>query len=169
MAKRKKRKSLAGIVIVLGLIAVAVGIAMSNSTGDPEPIRTVEGYDDEWGKLDSPVQSAVVTEILLTWRGSVPGEFQEAEVNRRRSKEQARELAEEVWEKYRAAPNEENWKKLREISDRRPYPEVRWRYPPANSRQVMPDEFYAVARTTRVGFARIAESKHGIHVIRREE
>lgn len=166
MGRRRRRKSVAGLIIAIALLGFVLVVAARYSGGAPEPIEVVEGYDDNWGKLDAPASEAVATDILLTWRESAA---EEAQIHRDRTREQAREIAEELWEKYRADRTDANWLQLLEQhSDRSRFPDAKRRYPPANVRQRMPEEFYQVARTTRVGFARIAESEQGVHLIRRE-
>ncbi len=161
MAKKKKQTSLIGLIIVVALLGGGIALAMSHSPGEGGVVpKAPEGYDDSWGKLDSPVSKATVTHVLVSWKGAGVNTIKDPE----RSKEGARELIEEIWAKFRADPTESNWKELQVKYNEDSGP-VHNKYEiPGNLVQPFQD----TGKSTEVGKARICESNYGYHLIRRE-
>lgn len=164
MAK-KKQKSVVGLVVVAALIGAAIGAAVFNSSaGDPPPMPPVvdkgDQYDDSWGRLERPAASAAVTHILISWEGTGVATKEPG-----RTKEQARELVEGIWRRYRDNQDEGYWKELQVTYNEDTGPVHKVYRVPEDS---LVEPFKQGALTTLPTYARIIESQFGYHLIRRE-
>lgn len=173
MSKKKKQKSVAGLIIVAALIGAAIGVAVLNSSADdPPPMPPVidkgDGYDDDWGKLDRPVSEATVKHILIAWKGK---NARVTPKDPNRTQQQAKELVESLWQRYKTDPTDENWRALQAEynEDSQPHND----YVCKKDAQLDPP-FNEVGRTTKVNHARITNfdgdgGAFGYHLIRREK
>jgi cell division protein FtsN len=162
--KRKQNISIVSAIIVAVIIGLIIGAVVFNPADEgvhvkaPEPI---EGYDDSWGRLATPVERGTVTHILIAWTGAG------ATPKEPRTQEEARKLVESIWERYKDDPTEENWREL----------QIQYNEdsgPTHNKYDVGPndgliEQFTETGLSTEVGHARISEpGQFGYHLIRRE-
>jgi hypothetical protein len=164
MAKRKQNISVVSTIIGAIVIGLILGAIMFNPPGEPVGLPDVsfEGeYDDDWGKLSRPIQRGHVTHILITWDGQGRAQPKES-----RNQEEARELIEQLWHRYRNEPTESNWRDLQERynEDGAPHNE----YDVVQGSRNLDPDFTETGLNTEVGHARIVESQFGYHLIRRE-
>lgn len=165
MARRKRKTSVTGAILGAVAIGVIVGVVIFNPSDPPPPppeVEFTEEYDDDWGKLEAPVARAKVTQILVSWKGANP---RVSPKDPERTKEEAWDLVEEVWHKYRNDPTDDNWKSLQAEHNEDSAPQQEYDVD-RSARLVEP--FKKCAQSTDVGFARIVESEFGYHLIRRE-
>lgn len=178
-----QKKSSAGSfifgLIIAALVGVGLGLLIVNpgykppdpaakkdkSGKDGGPATT--GYDDTWG-LIAPVKSAKVTHILVKVGATSkpPG--------KNRSEADAKTLVEEIWQKYKDAPDDQKDKVWRDLQKQ--YNEDGTDH---NEYDVTPQAglvqgFKDVSLSTDVKKARIApydktKSPYGFHLIRREK
>jgi hypothetical protein len=164
----KKKKSFIGLIVIAALIGAAIGVAVFNYADEPIPTPAIvdlgDEYDDSWGRLDRPQSPATVTHILISWQGKsgrvVPKDP-------RRTEQQARELVVDLWNRYKADPTTENWRKLQAEynEDSAPHNEYTCELPNPG----LDEDFNNIGLTTRVNHARVAwDSAFGFHLIRRE-
>jgi hypothetical protein len=173
LARRKKQTSIIGAVLVAIVLGLIIGVVIFNPYDPPLPpppeIEHTEEYDDEWGKLDSPLSQAKVTHILISWKGK---SARVTPKDPERTKEEARELVEEIWHKYRNNPTKGNWEYLQAEynEDTQPHNEYDLKGGPGGrNTDGMDPEFSKTGRSIEVGKARICESAFGFHLIRREK
>ena len=155
MAKPKARKpSYLGAVLTAAVLGLIIGSVIYYQSGEPLPppaeVEFTSEYDDSWGRLDKPVVRCGVTHILVKSEG--------------RTDEEAKKEIERIWHLYRTNPTQPNWREL----------QVKYNEDKADIHAVFPipgnlvPEFQEVGKSTKVGFARIAKSQFGYHLIRRE-
>lgn len=169
MAKKSKQNiSLLGAVIVAALIGVAIAMVMFNDPGTalppPANVEFTEEYDDSWGKLPTPVSEAKVRHILISWKGK---NDRVTLKDPERTEEQARELVDQLWARYKNEPTEANWNRLAEqhSEDSGPPSQV---YTCKSRNSGLDEAFNSTGLSTKPGFARIASGSFGFHLIRRE-
>ncbi len=161
---RKKQKSYAGIVIVLMILTAGIAMAVVNKTGDPIPFEEPPTeFDDDWGKLDTPVAKATITHTLISWAGKSPGRVTPKDP--KRTEKQARELVEKLWLDYLNDPTDENWKSIQAEHNEDTQPHNVYEVPDTGLVQPFND----CGLSTKVNHARITESDFGYHLIRREK
>lgn len=163
----RPKSSNAAAIIGLVLLAIVGGVYIGTSIynqpkGTPMPappkVDLNDPYDDSWGKLSSADSTWSVTHILVAWDGTG------VTTKKPRDKAGARKLIDEIWGKYRVNPTEGNWKALQVEFNEDTAPTHKL-YASADP---LVDPFKNTAKTTKVGFARVAESSYGFHLIRRE-
>lgn len=172
MAKKKKQKSVIGLVVVAALLGAALGVSIFNASGEAPPTPPLvdkgDGYDDDWGKLDRPVAKATVKHILISWKGK---NARVTPKDPNRTQEQAKALVEELWQRYKTDPTDENWKALQAEYNEDSAPHNDYVCEEGAS---LDQAFNEVGRTTRLNHARITNfdsggGSFGYHLIRREK
>jgi hypothetical protein len=173
----KKSNTTAWLGIVLSAIAVGLlaGIILVNPNYTPPPEKmNVDPKDvayDHSRDAIPRVAKAKVTHILLSWKGK--GSVKPKDPNR--TQEQAKKLAEEIWQKYNAAPDADKDKVWKEL-------QVQYNEDSGNVHNVydvtpsagLVQEFKDTALETAVGKVRITmvapeKLTYGYHVVRRIE
>lgn len=168
MARQKQSKIAAIVgVVLLGVVGgVYLGTSIYNEQkGTPPPMPTRielnDPYNDDWGKLSTADAAWEVTHILVSWTGANP----RVTLKEPRTKDEARKLIDEIWAKYHNNPTEANWKALQKQYNEDTEAHSRYKH---NDRQQSVKPFQDTAKTTRRGFARVATTEFGFHLIRRE-
>jgi hypothetical protein len=169
MAKRKVKRSAIGAILLAVVVGVAVGAAVYPRFEGPPPLTLEElepkiefewSYDDSIGRLGTPDRQWQVTHVLISWHGSGASPRESG-----RTQDEAWELVQQLWHRYRKNPTSEHWRELQEkYSDDQA--DV---YKVYHSGDRLVEPFKECASTTRVGHARIVESQFGYHLIRREK
>ncbi|MCG3182468.1 MAG: hypothetical protein ICCCNLDF_00530 [Planctomycetes bacterium] len=170
--KRNTRGTLIGTIIFAAILGSVIGAIIFHDPGEPLPgpdsVKFTDKYDDEWGKLAAPVSHVTVTHILVSWKGASP---RVTPKDPERTKEQAWELVEQLWNRYKTDPTKENWTALQAKYNEDSQPHNSYSIPnPQNPRDPnggMVKPFADCAKSTKEGFARIVESEFGYHLIRR--
>lgn len=162
MARKKKQPSLV-MAVIFGLVfGGIIAVAVWNTYDPPKPGPKkphYEEYDDSYGKLETPVASAKVTHILISW----DGQGVKMKVDKR-TREQAKQLAEKIWMQY--VNDGADWKSLQaQYNEDSGGPSAVYDVTPTAS---LVQPFKDCSLSTEVGKARIVESKFGYHIIRRE-
>jgi hypothetical protein len=154
--KGNKKVSIIGAVIVAALMGLGIGAVIFHSPGTPLPppanVEFTGEYDDSWGRLNTPVERCGVSHILV-------------KIDETRTEEEAKKLIDQIWHQYKN--NNGDKKKWMELQTKHNEDtgDKHHIYPiPGNW---MP-EFIQTGKTTKVGFARIAKTSYGYHLIRRE-
>lgn len=159
MAKHKdaKKVSVVGAILVAAIIGLIIGAVIYYEPGTPLPspddVEFKGDYDDTWGKLERPEQRVTVSQVLVM-------------VNDTRDDAAAKKLIDQIWHKYRNDPTEKNWKDL-QTTYNEDTADKHKKYPIPAPQEYVP-EFTAVGKTTKAGFARIAKTSYGYHLIRRD-
>lgn len=171
MAKKSNTTAWVGIILSAIAVGLLAGIILVNPNYTPPPEKmNVDpkdiAYDHTRDQIPK-VAKAKVTHILLSWKGK---NARVTPKDPNRTEEQAKKLAEEIWQKYSAAPEAEKdkvWKELqiKHNEDTAPHTE----YPLPNPSLDRP--FELIGLTTAVGKCRITmpAGAFGYHVIRRIE
>lgn len=173
MAKKSNTTAWVGVILSAIAVGLLAGMILINPNYVPPPSNTVVdpkdiAYDHARDAIPR-VAKAKVTHILVSWKGK--GKPKDPN----RTQEQAKKLAEEIWQKYNAAPDakkDEVWKQL----------QVEYNEDSGNVHNVYdvtPDaglvqEFKDISLTTAVNKVRItlddpSKLTFGYHVIRRIE
>jgi hypothetical protein len=155
-SKENRKVSIVGAVVVAALLGLVIGAVMFNSPGTPLPppanVEFTGEYDDSWGRLASPVPRCGVSHILV-------------KIDETRTEAEAKKLIEQIWHQYKN--NNGDKKKWRELQEK-------YNEDTADKFKIYPipgnwmPEFIQTGKTTEVGFARIAKTSYGYHLIRRE-
>jgi hypothetical protein len=158
VAKQKSggKVSVVGAVLLAALLGLVIGAVVYYEPGTPLPspddIEFKEPYDDSWGRLDKPVDRCGVSHILV-------------KIDEKRSEADAKKLIEQIWHQYRNNNGDKKtWLDL----------QTKYNEDTADKHKVYPipgnwmPEFIQTGKTTKVGFARIAKTSYGYHLIRRE-
>lgn len=173
MAKRSNATAWLGVILSAVAVGVLAGMILINPNYTPPPTNVVVDpkdmvYDHARDAIPR-VAKAKVTHILLSWKGKGTPK------DPNRTQEQAKKLAEEIWQKYNAAPDKDKdqvWKDL----------QVQYNEDSGNVHNVydvspdaaLVDEFKDIGLTTAVNKVRItmaepSKLRFGYHVIRRIE
>lgn len=175
MSKKSNTAAWVGIIISAIAVGLLAGVILVNPNYVPPPENiSVDGKDvayDHARDAIPKVAKAKVTHILLSWKGK--GSVTPKDPNR--TQEQAKKLAEEIWQKYNAAPDAEKdkvWKEL-QVKYNEDSGNVHNVYDVSPSASLVP-EFKDVALSTKVGKVRITmeppeKLTYGYHVVRRIE
>lgn len=167
--KRNTRGTLIGTIIFAAILGSVIGAIIFHDPGEPLPgpdsVKFTDKYDDEWGKLAAPVSHVTVTHILVSWKGASP---RVTPKDPERTKEQAWELVEQLWNRYKTEPTKENWTALQARYNEDSKPHERYGVPDPTG-QPLAKPFTDCAKSTNVNFARIVETEFGYHLIRREQ
>ncbi|MCB9894603.1 MAG: peptidylprolyl isomerase [Planctomycetes bacterium] len=174
MAKRKSsRNNILGVVIAAALIGSVIGAIIFYDPGEPLPrpedVKFTEKYDDEWGKLKAPISHVDVEHILISWNGANP---QVTPKDPERTKEEAWELIEQIWNRYKVNPTKENFADLQNSYNEDTEAHHTYSIPDPRTGDEnggLVPEFADCAKSTEEGFARIVESPYGYHLIRRKK
>ena len=171
MAKRKssKRRSIIGIVVFAALLGGLIGAVIFYDPGQPLPgpdsVEFSDPYDDEWGKMPAPISHVTVEQILISWKDANP---RVTPKDPERTKEEARKLVDQIWNRYKTEPLKENFHALQAKYNEDSNPHEIYGVPnPQGGSYVKP--FEDCAKSTEEGFARIVESEFGFHLIRRKK
>ncbi len=175
MAKKSNTNAWIGVILSAIAIGLIVGIVLVNPNYQP-PVGNIEvdakdvAYDHTEGSIRK-VAKAKVTHILLSWKGK--GSVTPKDPNR--TQEQAKKLAEEIWQKYNAASDKDKDKVWKEL-------QVQYNEDSGNVHNVydvtpsagLVQEFKDTALETAVGKVRITlvppeKLTFGYHVVRRIE
>ncbi|MCA8917014.1 MAG: peptidylprolyl isomerase [Planctomycetes bacterium] len=175
MAKRKRstRNNIVGVVIAAALIGSVIGAVIFYDPGEPLPspgdVKFTEKYDDDWGKLKAPISHVDVEQILISWKGA---NARVTPKDPERTKEEAWELVEQIWNRYKVNPTKENFADLQTqynedstVHNTYSMPDPRTGDPNGGLVKAFAD----CSKTTEEGFARIVESEFGYHLIRRKK
>ncbi|MCC6575350.1 MAG: peptidylprolyl isomerase [Planctomycetes bacterium] len=160
------------IGVGLGLLIVNPGYKAPANFAPPEKDKgdapAPSSYDDNYGKLATPVASAKVTHILVkVGATSKPA-------GKKRTEAEAKKLVEDIWKQYADAPEKDKDKVWKDLQVK--YNEDNGDH---NEYDVTPNAqlvqgFKDIGLTTEVKKARIApydkvKSHYGFHLIRREK
>lgn len=161
--KQSKTAGVIGVVLLAIIGGVYLGVSVFNEPeGTPSPpppkVDLNDKYDDAWGKLATADANWQVTHILVSWEGAG------VKTKKPRDKAAARKLIDEIWAKYRVNPTADNWKAL-QVEFNEDTGQVHNVYKSSDS---LVEPFKETSKLTKVGFARVAESNYGFHLIRRE-
>lgn len=173
MAKKSSSNAWVGVIVSAIAVGLLAGIILVNPNyvaplGNNTPDAKDVAYDP--GRDAIPrVASAKVTHILLSWKGK--GSVQPKDPNR--TQQQAKKLAEEIWQKYEAASEKDKdkvWKEL-QVQYNEDSADVHKVYDVSPTASLVP-EFKDTALETKVGKVRITmlppeKLTYGYHVIRR--
>ena len=169
MAKRRSNRKAGIIISILGaaMLGLVIGIMLYNDPGTPLPapaeVEFNKPYDDEWGKLKTPVSHVSVEQILVTWKDANP---RVTPKDPERTKEEAYKLIVQLWNRYKNQPDRDNFKRMQTGYNEDSQVHNVYGVPnPQGGSYVKP--FTDCAKSTDEGFARIVESEFGYHLIRR--
>ena len=151
--------------VAIGLV-IAIAVAGTPSDEAPEPVLNIKytsEVDDDWGKLPSRVSKADFRQIVVGWRDVPKTKLKD----KNRSKKLAREMIEQAWHFYHNEPTAERFVNLQRAfnEDAKGNDKLYLAY----SNAPLEDAVIKTAQSTKKGFARIVETKHGFHLIRRED